>query len=229
MKEKKIINVGRYDRKIWATIFKEVVNELNGTLLSRGDKKDTKGTEIRLYGANNKRGGYYQCDFGFEYEGNKYIVEFDGPGHYKENKKCLEDENRDKLAQEQGYRIIRLPYWLILSNEVFKHFFGFDCGCNIIPDFPNGFISDKLKNTPDYFCKRGLERFKKELNELPEQLRLEVIISLIIKSERFDDISLKDFKLGTEIFDEARSNPVYPEKYEKIKREILSINEQSIK
>jgi len=197
-------------------VLTQIVKELKGTLLPCGYKKSAKkykeGTQIKLKGSRSR------YDFGFEYKNEKYLVEFDGNyqgvGHYNNAENVYKDYCKNKLAKKNGYKIIRFPFWLQLNNETFKILFSFDCNCLIDSNFPNGFITNKSLN-PASFCTLGLERFLNEFNKLSEQLKLEVLVSLHVKSHRLN-IPIK-YIWDNKRTEKAKLNSEYKLTYEKIK------------
>lgn len=197
-------------------VLTKVVEELKGELLPCGYKKGRnkykEGTQIKLPSSKSR------YDFGFIYNDIKYLVEFDGNyqgvGHYNNAENCYKDDCKNELALKNGYKIIRFPYWLQLNNSTFEILFGFDCGCNIVNDFPNGFITNKSLN-PASFCKLGLERFSKEINKLSDELRFEVFVSLKVKSDRLN-VQLKYIWDDNRIV-EIQSHHNYNDTYNRIK------------
>jgi very-short-patch-repair endonuclease len=97
-----------------------------------------------------------------------FAVEFDGPNHYIEYGTILRDNNKNSLLEQNGIPIIRIPYFVQLTSETFKHYFGFDF--EIETTFPHGFISPKAP-TPEYFHISGFRLFYKQLKELPETVK----------------------------------------------------------
>ncbi|QDR73651.1 DUF559 domain-containing protein (plasmid) [Limosilactobacillus reuteri] len=120
--------------------------------------------------------------------GQKVLVEFDGSQHYKEVKQYLKDFRYTDAAEKLGYRVVRIPYFIQLDNELIKYYFGFDLKNTIvehtflqsfrvngkaeIPEFKNTLASE-FKNTMHYasvlptdYCVFGVQRFKKEIDDL---------------------------------------------------------------
>jgi hypothetical protein len=69
---------------------------------------------------------------------------------------------------------VRFPYWVQLTTETLCHYCGLDA--QVVQDFPHGFIVTKI--FPASFCELGVERFRGELEQLPEGVRVAVIKSL---------------------------------------------------
>lgn len=128
-----------------------------------------KGSEIKLTGYN------YRWDMSYiDKQGVQFLVEFDGDRHYKDSLTISSDNIKDNLAALNGLKIIRIPYWVQLTNETLKYYFNMEA--SIEQDFPHGFIT--TKSFPASFCELGIQRFKKELEQLPLVVRNEIIDSL---------------------------------------------------
>lgn len=217
MKRRNISYDGWLNEEKLSNVLSQIVEQLEGELLpcgyKKGCKKHKEGTQIKLQGSKSL------YDFGFIYNNTRYLVEFDGNyqgvGHYNNAENCYKDDCKNRLAENNGYKIIRFPYWLQLNNDTFETLFGFDCGCEIVNNFPNGFITNTSLN-PASYCKLGLERFLKELEKLSERLRFEVFVSLQVKSDRLD-IPLK-YIWDDERVEKAKLAPNYKATYSKIKK-----------
>lgn len=218
MKNKKSVSYeGWLNEEKMTNILTQIIMELKGELLPCGysvnAKRYKEGTQIKLEGSKSR------YDFGFIYKNENYLVEFDGNyqgvGHYNNAENCYKDYCKNKLAEENGYKIIRFPFWLQLNNKTFEILFGFKPGVNIENNFPNGFITNSSLN-PASFCSIGLERFLKEFNNLSEDLKLEVLVSLQVKSDRLN-IPIKYF-WDNERIENAKSHLEYKSTYERIKK-----------
>lgn len=113
-------------------------------------------------------------DMVFSGSSGKVAVEFDGDEHYRHSLKIKVDREKDALARDGGYRVVRIPYWVQLTTETVKYYFGIEA--NIIQDFPHGFITTKV--FPASYCEMGIERFRRELDALPSAIRGAVVKSL---------------------------------------------------
>ena len=93
----------------------------------------------------------------------KMCVEFDGYQHYTSAKQAVSDAKKDKLCRELGFTMIRIPYFVQLSNEVIELLFG-----KTVPYFeqvfPHGFISTKSTMVyPADFCWLGIIKFNEDI------------------------------------------------------------------
>jgi hypothetical protein len=91
----------------------------------------------------------------------KLIVEFDGYSHYTSSKTILSDIKKDRIFKSMGYNIIRIPYFIQISNGVTLYLFG-KTSKKINQIYPHGFIDHKCIMPAD-FCELGLEKFKEDL------------------------------------------------------------------
>ena len=57
---------------------------------------------------------------------NKFIVEFDGDQHYRDSMVIYRDHKKDKIAAECRLRVIRIPYFVQLTSQMFNFWFGRD-------------------------------------------------------------------------------------------------------
>ena len=87
----------------------------------------------------------YRC------ESLKIIIEFDGLQHYTNPSNILKDIENTKLYEDLGYKVIRIPYFIQLSNDVIKSKFNREVNEKMFnPKFPSlGVLGE---NTPAYLC-----------------------------------------------------------------------------
>ncbi len=70
-----------------------------------------------------------------------------------------------------GYKVVRIPYFIQLSNDVVKQMFGRDVEEELFnPNIPS--LGIKGKNTPAYCCPAGLKRMAKEFHNYPGQCQV---------------------------------------------------------
>ena len=127
-----------------------------------------RGSEVRV-GSRRQR-----WDMVYERDGVHVAVEFDGDEHYRHTLKIKADREKDEAARAGGYTVVRFPYWVQLTDETLRHYFGLEG--QVIQDFPHGFITTKI--FPASFCELGLQRFRRELDQLPQTVQSAVIASL---------------------------------------------------
>jgi very-short-patch-repair endonuclease len=93
----------------------------------------------------------------------KLVVEFDGDQHYRSSRVILGDVERDVFFTTNGFRVIRIPYFVQLSRAVITHLFGevADASTDFL-NFPQGFIAPTVVMPAD-FCELGIARFEDDL------------------------------------------------------------------
>lgn len=101
----------------------------------------------------------------------KLIIEFDGLQHYQKPERIKADIENQKLYESCGYKVVRIPYFIQLSNDVVKQMFGRDVEEELFnPSIPS--LGIKGKNTPAYCCPAGLKRMAKEFHNYPGQYQV---------------------------------------------------------
>ena len=135
------------------------------------------------YDPNNKR-RFYKVDC--YSDKMKIIWEYEGPDHYENVWKLKRDEEREKYFIGIGYKFLRWPYYLQLTKDVAKHFFGssfsedkfLKCIKEVYKvDKPEYILSPgfhQSKNTPANYVANGVRRFMKELEGLPKSVKAQL-------------------------------------------------------
>jgi len=101
-------------------------------------------------------------------ESLKLIVEFDGFPHYQRPEVIKKDKELTKLYQNLGYKVVRIPFFIQLSNKVVKDLFGVDVDINLFDDsIPS--LDPKLGNTPAYLSSVGVKRMAEDFKLSPKQ------------------------------------------------------------
>lgn len=123
-------------------------------------------------------------DVMLEHEGNTFVVEYDGDSHYRDHNVQKRDEFKKGCANSDNFKLVRIPYFIQLTNESFEYYFGFSLeslGYTIKQDFPHGFI-DKKVVYPINFNTAGTNRMLGELEDFNykgSSIAKEVISSLL--------------------------------------------------
>lgn len=87
----------------------------------------------------------------------KMIIEFDGLPHYKNPDVIINDEFKNAIYKEAGYKVIRIPYFIQLSNDVVEKLFGVKIKEKLFDEkIPS--LGIKSRNTPAYLCPMGIRR-----------------------------------------------------------------------
>jgi len=123
-------------------------------------------------------------------DGREIAVEFDRDQHYRDTLVMKLDLEKEDLADEAGIEVVRIPYWVQLTDDTAKHYFDdlFD-GIHIEQDYPHGFIKSKI--FPASYCALGVERFMAELHDLPYDIFVEILMNLFDRA--FDEAYAPEF------------------------------------
>lgn len=115
-----------------------------------------------IEGIGRKTRPDYRC------ERLKMIIEFDGLQHYQKPDRIKADFESQKVYEMNGYMVVRIPYFIQLSNSVVKSMFGRDVKQPLFDEkIPS--LGVKGHNTPAYCCPAGLKRMAKEFRNYPSQ------------------------------------------------------------
>lgn len=108
-----------------------------------------------------------------DYRIGKLLIEFDGIQHYTDPEKIRSDEYNTQLYQNAGYSVVRIPYFIQLSNKAVKTLFEKDID-EFLFDESIPSLGIKGKNTPAYLCTLGLMRMAKEFKKFPGQYEVNI-------------------------------------------------------
>lgn len=100
----------------------------------------------------------------------KMIIEFDGLPHYQNPDIIIKDEEKNIIYNEFGYTVVRIPYFIQLTNKVIKRLFNVEIEEEM---FPEGVSSLGVagRATPAYLCPMGITKMALDFLALsPEQL-----------------------------------------------------------
>lgn len=113
----------------------------------------------------------------------KLIVEFDGLPHYKNPNIIKMDEEKDKIYKDAGYKVVRIPYFIQLTNDVIEKMFGVTIKEQMFD--PNvDSLSVSGRNTPAYCCPAGIVRMAKVYKDFPQQYEIN-LKALIAEKDEF--------------------------------------------
>ncbi|EER56197.1 hypothetical protein NEIFL0001_0538 [Neisseria flavescens SK114] len=110
----------------------------------------------------------------FRFETLKLIVEFDGSQHYQDVNVLFRDKEKDRIYQAMGYRIVRIPYFIQMTQELLHILFQQEFSYQQC--YPHGFIDDNAV-LPANFCELGIMQFQADLGRF-DIYRLDIISSL---------------------------------------------------
>ena len=136
----------------------------------------------RIEGVKSQRRPDYRS------ESLKLIVEFDGVQHYTNPLNIAHDYQGTLFYESLGYKVVRIPYFVQLTNKAVKKFFDVDVTEPLFDEtMPS--LGIKERNTPAFLCPAGIERMAKELKEFPEQYRVNVDYLKSLNNERLTGVS----------------------------------------
>lgn len=104
-------------------------------------------------------------------ESLKLIVEFDGMQHYQKPDVIHRDAENTKRYDELGYKVVRIPYFIQLSNSAVEKMFGVNVEEKL---FDEKYPSLGIDNGPGYLCYQGILRMAKEFKEFPSQYKVNI-------------------------------------------------------
>lgn len=122
-------------------------------------------------------------------EEEKIIIEFDGLQHYTSPENILKDRSNQAIYESFGYKVIRIPYFIQITNEVAREMFGVEASEPLFdPSLPS--MSREWQNTPAFCCFAGLLRMAEEFKRYPQQFEVNM---KQLKAE--DDEALTGYEL----------------------------------
>jgi hypothetical protein len=118
-------------------------------------------------------GQLYRYRPDYRSESLKLIIEFDGLQHYTKPNNIERDIKNTKLYKKLGYRVVRIPYFIQLTNKAVETLFGVKVDEPLFDEsIPS--LGIRGQNTPAYLCPAGLERMAKEFLRFPDQYKTNV-------------------------------------------------------
>lgn len=103
----------------------------------------------------------------------KMIIEFDGLQHYTKPLKIQLDIESTRFYESNGYKVIRIPYFIQLTNNAVEQLFGVRVEEDLFDEsIPS--IGPKGGNTPAFLCIRGIYRMASEFVMFPEQYKVNI-------------------------------------------------------
>ena len=112
-------------------------------------------------GVNYRMKPDYRC------EEHKIIVEFDGLVHYSSPEQIMRDYKNTEIYGRLGYKVIRIPYFIQLTNKNVEKLFGVKVYMDLFPvGVPS--LNIEMKSTPAYLCIDGIKRMAEDFKEFPD-------------------------------------------------------------
>ena len=135
-------------------------------------------------GISDKKRPDYRC------ERLKLIIEIDGIPHYQSPKKIKVDIENQKLYEKHGYKVVRIPYFIQLSNSVVKLIFDREDIKETLFDESIPTFCIKKENTPAFCCPAGLKRMAQEFLNFPNQYKVNLKALEDANDDFFTGVSL---------------------------------------
>ncbi len=105
----------------------------------------------------------------------RMVIEVDGLLHYKSYQEICKDEIKDKQYEEAGYKCVRIPYFIQLTNRAVKILFDREVEEPLFNEkIPSMSSLNKKGNTPACLCPEGVRRMAKDFLRFPEQYKVNV-------------------------------------------------------
>ena len=115
-------------------------------------------------------GKLYRSRPDYRSERLKIIIEFDGLQHYTKPDIIEKDIRTTELYKNFGYKVVRIPYFIQLTNNAVKTLFDKDISEELFDETISS-LGIEGQNTPAYLCPAGLKRMAEEFRKFPEQYK----------------------------------------------------------
>lgn len=122
-------------------------------------------------------------------ESLKLIVEIDGLPHYQNPENIVKDENNTAEYIAGGYKVVRIPYFIQLTNSAVSKFFGVNVAEPLF-DLKYPSLGPQGHNTPAYICGAGISRMAKEFKNFPDQYDVNIRFLESCNNEYYTGVSL---------------------------------------
>ena len=106
-------------------------------------------------------------------ESLKLLIEFDGLPHYTKPDIIEKDKLNSELYESFGYTVVRIPYFIQLSNKAVKKLFDIEITEELFDDSISS-MGVEGKNTPAYLCPAGVRRMAEEFIKFPYQYKTNI-------------------------------------------------------
>lgn len=130
----------------------------------------------------------------------KLIIEYDGIPHYTKPDVILRDRRNTTIYENLGYKVVRIPFFIQLTNQAVKKLFGIEVTESL---FPDGYPSLGLQgqNTPAYLCPLGLRRMAEEFRKFPDQYKTNIDFLRKCEADCPNNVVLIESKLLSDLVD----------------------------
>lgn len=104
----------------------------------------------------------------------KLIVEFDGLPHYSDPAVIFKDDKNTNIYKKNGYKVIRIPYFIQLTNEAVAKLFGIKVNEPLFKVSYPSLGGVEMKHNPSCLCPEGLKRMARDFKRFPEQYEINI-------------------------------------------------------
>ena len=104
----------------------------------------------------------------------KLIVEFDGLPHYTDPAVIFKDDKNTNIYKKNGYKVVRIPYFIQLTNEAVAKLFGIKVNEPLFKVSYPSLGGVEMKHNPSCLCPEGLKRMAREFKRFPEQYEINI-------------------------------------------------------
>lgn len=118
-------------------------------------------------------GTLYRSRPDYRSEELKLIIEFDGLQHYTKPDIIEKDFKTTELYMSFGYKVVRIPYFIQLTNKAVITLFDVDVPEELFDETISS-LGIEGHNTPAYLCPAGVKRMAEEFRKFPEQYKTNI-------------------------------------------------------
>lgn len=105
-------------------------------------------------------------------ESLKLIIEFDGLPHFQYPKQIIRDIENTEMYEKLGYKVIRIPYFIQLTNDAVQKLFDVRLDEKLFdPNIPS---LDDDRGSPASLCPAGIDRMAEIFSKFPEQYEVNI-------------------------------------------------------
>lgn len=129
----------------------------------------------------------------------KIIVEFDGLPHYQNPDIILKDIEKDVIYKSNGYKVVRIPYFIQLTKDSVKVLFNVDLDFELFDLSSvnkNMSLGINSKATPAYLCPLGIKKMAEEYIKFPKQLQINLEYLRKINDDNLTGLSYLEKELN---------------------------------
>lgn len=119
----------------------------------------------------------------------RMIVEFDGMPHYTDPAVIIKDDNNSNIYRQNGYKVVRIPYFIQLTNDAVEKLFGVKVKEPLFNVTYPSLGGVEMKHNPSCLCPEGLKRMAKEFKSFPEQYEINILSLKAMNNEMLSGVN----------------------------------------